>query len=162
MGFTLPISSSNFVQLVTQLSELGTTLYDLYVTSSCKSKIAGSLTNWISRCLFALLVHTVMSCYCSMGGFGFYCFTIRAHKNTGHHAKRTESCKNELNIMIFYSSTAIIFTLLAKEIHRGIVASLDSLIHLMILSCSFEPLIYSRLALVFSQLPDPPPPPPLR
>ena len=62
-------------------------------------QVLSSLTDWVCRGLFALLVHAVMSCNCSMRRFSFHCFAIRADQNTCHHAQGTESCKHELNKM---------------------------------------------------------------
>ena len=60
-------------------------------------QVLSSLTDWVCRGLFALLVHAVMSCNCSMRRFSFHCFAIRADQNTCHHAQGTESCRHELN-----------------------------------------------------------------
>ena len=51
------------------------------------------LTDWISRGLFALLMHAVMSCYCSMSCLRLHCLAIRANKNTCHHSQWTKTCK---------------------------------------------------------------------
>ena len=51
------------------------------------------LTDWISGGLFALLMHAVMSCYCSMSCLRLHCLAIRANKNTCHHSQWTKTCK---------------------------------------------------------------------
>ena len=66
----------------------------------CKLAIeAYKLTNRVGGGLLALLMESVMSGDSSMSGFSFYCFTIRAHKHTCHHAKRAITCVAKENIL---------------------------------------------------------------
>ena len=57
------------------------------------------LTNRVSGGFLALLMESVMSGDSSMSGLSFYCFTIRAHKHTCHHAKRAITCVAKENIL---------------------------------------------------------------